>query len=76
MTQEAWVMGSREREANKDHILRQLSVLHNFNQTTQSMACWVKAYPHCSLGKCQLVSNTSKQSLVPLLYSLRAPTVL
>lgn len=34
------------------------------------------AYPHCSLGKCQLVLRTSKQSFLPLLYSPRAPTVL
>lgn len=48
-----------------DHILEQLWVLHNFNQTTQTVACWERAYPHCSLGKCQLVLRTSKQSLLP-----------
>lgn len=69
-----WVVGRKE--PKKDHILEQLCVLHNFNQTTQNMACWERAYPHCSLGKCQLVLRTSKQSLLHLLYSLRAPTVL
>lgn len=35
-----------------------------------------RAYPHCSLGKCQLALRTSKQSLLPLLHSLGAPAVL
>lgn len=59
-------------EATKT-IYFQVWVVHIFNQTTQSMACWETAYPHCSLGKCQLVLRTSKQSF---LSSLRAPTVL
>lgn len=76
LTQKDGVMGSWKKRANKDHILEQLCVLHNFNQTTQNRACWERAYPHCSLGKCQLVLRTSKQSFLFLLYALRAPTVL
>ena len=65
MTLAALVMGGWKRIDNKDHVLEQLCILQNFNQTTQSVACWEKAYPHCSLGKCQLVLKTSKQSLLP-----------
>ena len=69
LTHKARLMGSWKKRDNQDHILEQLCVLHNFNQTTQSMTCWERAYPHCSLGKCQLVLRTSKQSLLhhPLL---------
>lgn len=66
-----WGDGVLGDEGPTDHGLEQLTFLTVFNQNT--LARWEEAYPHCILGKCQLVLRTSKQSLLPLLYTCRAP---